>query len=92
MGHGGTTPYPKYQFDIPFMIWMSDKYKENNPDIVDAILENRDKAYSSNDVSHTILNMAGVVCEQYISERSLASEDFAPRKERIINRFIIYNN
>lgn len=92
MGHGGTTPYPKYQFDIPFMIWMSDKYKENNPDIVDAILENRDKAYSSNDVSHTILNMAGVVCEQYISERSLASKDFAPRKERIINRSIIYNN
>lgn len=91
MGHGGTTPYIKYQFDIPFMIWMSEKYKKENIDIVDAIIENKGKAYSSNDVSHTILNLAGVACEQYMPERSVASEKFTPKKQRIINKSIIYN-
>ena len=28
MGHGGTTPYLKYQVEIPFMIWMSQSYKD----------------------------------------------------------------
>lgn len=89
MGHGGTTPYLKYQFEVPLMIWMSNIYKQCNPEIVENIKSNKDKPYITGDISHTILDMAGVRCSQFVSKKSVANADFTPR-ERIINKTIVY--
>ena len=91
MGHGGTTPFLKYQVEIPFMIWMSQSYKEFNPNIVNAIKKNLDKPYTTDDVSHTILDMAGIKFSQFVPERSIVNDAFNPRKERIVCQSIVYN-
>ena len=92
MGHGGTTPFLNYQFDIPFMIWMSESYKESNPLEVKNLLAHKDCSYTIDDVSHTILDMAGISCSQLVPERSLANEAFEPREERVILRSLVYDN
>ena len=91
MGHGGTTPYLKNQVEIPFMIWMSQSYKELNPQIVNSIKKNLDKPYTTEDVSHIILDMAGIKFLQFVPERSIVNDAFIPRKERIVCRSIVYN-
>jgi len=91
MGHGGTTPFLKYQVEIPFMIWMSQSYKELNPNIVNAIKKNLDKPYTTDDVSHTILDMAGIKFSQFVPERSIVNDAFYPRIERIVCQSIVYN-
>ena len=90
MGHGGTTPYLKYQVEIPFMIWMSHKYKLMNPDIVKNIEENKDLPYSIDDVSHTICDISGVWCPQYVPSKSVGNDMFKPKLERIILESYIY--
>ena len=90
MGHGGTTPFLNYQFDIPFMIWMSDSYKESNVMQVQKLVAHKDCSYTIDDVSHTILDMAGISCSQLVPERSLANEAFEPRAERVILRSLVY--
>lgn len=92
MGHGGTTPFLNYQFDIPFMIWMSDSYKESNVMQVQKLAAHKDCSYTIDDVSHTILDMAGISCSQLVPERSLANEAFEPRDERVILRSLVYDN
>lgn len=90
MGHGGTTPFLNYQFDIPFMIWMSDSYKESNVMQVQKLVAHKDCSYTIDDVSHTILDLAGISCSQFVPERSLANEAFEPRDERVILRSLVY--
>lgn len=92
MGHGGTTPFLNYQFDIPFMIWMSDSYKESNAIHAQTLVAHKDCSYTIDDVSHTILDMAGISCSQFVPERSLANEAFEPRAERVILRSLVYEN
>lgn len=90
MGHGGTTPHLNYQVEIPFMIWMSESYRQKNPDIAENIQKHRTLPYVTDDVSHTILSMTGVKCFQYVPERSLANDAFNPREERIILKSYVY--
>ena len=90
MGHGGMTPYLKYQVEIPFMIWMSQSYKEFNSQIVNSIKKNLDRPYTTNDVSHTILDMAGIKFSQFVPERSIVNDAFIPREERIVCLSIVY--
>ena len=92
MGHGGTTPYLNYQVEIPFMIWMSDEYKELNPDIEKNIENHKNLPYVTDDVSHTILDMAGVECAQYVLNRSFANDTFNARKERTILKSFVYED
>lgn len=76
MGHGGITPYPEYHYNIPFVVWMSELYKESNPQVVSNIVRNLDKPYTTDYVSHMLLDMAGIKCEQYDPQRSLANDLF----------------
>lgn len=90
MGHGGTSPCLHYQVEIPFMIWMSEKYKSAHPTIVENLRTNREKPYTTDDVAHTILDMAGISCPQFVPQRSIANDNFTPRKHRTVNKTLIY--
>lgn len=92
MGHGGVSPYLSLQVEIPFIIWMSDKYKDNNPDIVENIIKNRGKPYTTDYVAHSILDMAGVSCPQFMPNRSVANNLFQIIDRRVVNYSLIYED
>jgi len=73
----------KYQFDIPFIIWCSDKYKQKNPEIVRAIQESVEKPFMIDNVCQLFFHLGGLQTEYYHPERDLLSHDYLSR-ERLI--------
>lgn len=56
------SPQPSYfQLHVPFVVWMSESYRNYNPDIYDALLKNRNKPIESSVCAfHTMLFLGGI--------------------------------
>lgn len=74
----------KYQFEIPFMIWMSDTYKENHPDVVKQVESSLDKPFMIDDLPHLMLDIAGIDCEWFDPTRSLINEKYNVNRKRLL--------
>ena len=78
LGHNGyysTTP----MFEIPFIFWQSEAYKELNPSI-QAISNIEARSYILEDFIHTFIDVLGVSSNIYIEERSILNPKFKPKK------------
>lgn len=83
--HASPTP-SYYQIHVPFLIWTSDSYRKNNPDVWNAILQNRMKNISSSaSFFHTMLSIGGI--ESPYRDDSLAISDslFVERRRVYLN-------
>ena len=74
----------KYQFEIPFMIWMSNKYKQNRPDMVARIERSVDRPYMIDDLPHLMLDLAGIECEWFDPTRSVINDKFNTKRKRLL--------
>lgn len=72
------------QLDIPFLIWMSNKWRENNPDDEMRIRNHINSRFVIDDVSHLLLDLAGIETPYYNSKRDLISADYNESRIRII--------
>ena len=70
-----TADNAKYIFEVPFFIWVSDKYKQAHPDIVGRIENSINKPYVIDDVPHLLLDLAGIQCGEFEPSRSLISNE-----------------
>ena len=80
------------EFHISFWIWASDKYIEKHPDIIVRIKAAKDRPYMSDDIAHTLLDLAGINCTDYDSSRSIISVDNKKQRKRMIKGNIDYDN
>lgn len=71
------------QYDIPFIVWVSDKIKNQNVELCNNIASSVLKPYSLDRIGHFILQLAGVKTKYYSAEDDILSNQF---KEK--NRFI----
>lgn len=74
----------KYQFEVPFMIWMSDKYKENHPEVVAQVERSVDRPYMIDDLPHLMLDLAGIECEWFDPTRSVINDRFNAKRKRLL--------
>ena len=74
----------KYQFEVPFVIWCSDKYKALHPDIVRRIKASLNRPFMTDNTCHLLFDLAGLKTIYYRPERDLISPKFKPSK-RIVN-------
>lgn len=72
------------EFHISFWIWTSDKYMEKHPDIIERIKASKDCPYMSDDISQTLLDLAGINCTGFDSTRSILSIDKSKSRRRLI--------
>lgn len=72
------------EFHISFWIWASDKYIEMHPDIIKRIKVSKDCPYMSDDISQTLLDLAGINCTGFDSTRSILSIDKSKPRRRLI--------
>ena len=72
----------KQCYEIPFMIWCSDKYKENHADIVKSIQKSVDKPLMSDNLCHLLMRLGGVKSVYYHESRDVLSPQYncPPRK------------
>lgn len=74
----------KYQFEVPFMIWMSDSYKENHPDVVARVERSVNRPYMTDDLPHLLLDLAGIECEWFDPTRSVINDRFNANRKRLL--------
>ena len=74
----------KYQFEVPFMIWCSDKYKALHPDVIRRIKASLNRPFMTDNTCHLLFDLAGLKTIYYRPERDLISTKFKPSK-RIVN-------
>ena len=70
-----------YELHVPFIIWTSDGFSKQYPDILKALGENRSKQVQSSLSSfHTMLGIGGIQTRYRLDEYSVASGKYHPTK------------
>lgn len=70
-----------YELHVPFIIWISDGFSKQYPDILKALGENRSKqVQSSLSAFHTMLGIGGIQTRYRLDEYSVASGKYHPTK------------
>lgn len=76
-----TSNYVKYIYEIPFMIWCSDKYITNHPTLVSELKEARLKPFSSDNLCQMLFYMGGVKNAYYKAEHNPMTHEYkCPRR------------
>ena len=81
--HGHNT---QYDFHVPALVWYSDLYRTIHPHKVMQLLKNRQVKLSTENIFHSLLDMADI---RYAGERlewSFASGDFRQHKRYVDSR------
>ena len=73
----------KYQYEIPFMIYMSDTYKSRHPDVVRRVEGATDRRFMSDDLPHLLLGVSGIETMWYDPRRDLLSPGFNVDRKRV---------
>ena len=83
----------KYQYEIPFFIWCSDKYMEKNPDIVSHIQSSINKPFMIDNTCQILFDLALMSnCVYYHKERDLISPSYQPYDYRRVQDNVIYED
>ena len=70
-----------YELHVPFIIWTSEGFSKQYPDILKALGENRTKqVQSSLSAFHTMLGIGGIQTHYRLDEYSVASDKYHPLK------------
>lgn len=85
-----TRNFVKYQFEIPFLIWMSDRYKKSHPKMVQRIAEAVHRPFMIDDMCHLLFDLAGIRCKWSDSSRSPINDVFQPRKRLLREGDAVY--
>ena len=73
-----------HQYEVPFMIWVSDKYKEAHPDIIKRIENSVNRPFMTDDLPHLMLDLAGIECEWFEPSRSLINDQYNVNRKRLL--------
>ncbi|WP_341533436.1 phosphoethanolamine transferase [Helicobacter pylori] len=68
--------------EIPFLIYMSDSFKQKHPQMVKSFEEALHKPFMSDDLLHTVLPLAGIITKDYEKTRDLFNESYNDKRAR----------
>ncbi len=77
----------KAGLEIPFMIYMSDIFKEKHPEKVKLIKNALNKPFMSDDLIHSLLPLVGIHTKDEIESKNLFSPKFDTQRKRITCRW-----
>ncbi len=91
VGHDYSGKMPKSNVEIPFLVWISNKYSELNP-VKDSIINSSiHKPYVSDDLFHSIMSLNGIQSKIFEEERSIFNEEFDDTRKRILEDGMDYD-
>ena len=79
------------EFDIPFWIWCSTAYRQQHPDIWQAILLAKDKPFMTDALPHLLLFLAGIYTPSYDEQFNILSPQYNNNRKRIIKGTVDYD-
>ena len=72
------------QLDIPFIIYLSEKFAKDHPDIVKKIKKSIHRPFMTDDLPHLLFDIANINTKWYKPNRSLINEEYNTKRRRII--------
>ena len=75
----------KYQYDIPFIIWCSESYKNKHPEVIESIKNAVDRPFMSDNLCHMLFKVGGIQTGYYRDTLDLLSPTYRCYC-RLINR------
>ncbi len=84
VGHDYSGNLPKANVEIPFLVWVSNKYLTLNPLKDSIIISNLHQPYVSDDLFHSILDLNGIQSSYFEEKRSIFNEEFDETRKRIL--------
>lgn len=73
----------RHQFAIPLVVWCSDKYKQQHPEVVQALSEAVDRPMMSDNIGQTMLHLGGISTPYYNPEHDVLSTHYRQGERRI---------
>ncbi|MBO7608161.1 MAG: phosphoethanolamine transferase [Paludibacteraceae bacterium] len=73
------------EVEIPFLIYVSDLYKEKHPEIVSRIERSVHRPFMTDDLPHLMFELAGIKNKWYDPKRSLINDSFDTTRQRLVN-------
>ena len=84
VGHDYSNELPKANVEIPFIVWLSPAYVKLDPVRATIIRSNSNKTFISNDLFHAIMDLNAIQSFYLEEERSVFSEKFDEKRQRIL--------
>jgi len=73
------TPIVKeYQYEVPFMIWCSDKYKKKYPAIINNIKKALHRSFRTDEICNVVFHISQLNTPYYRDKYDLLSPSFVP--------------
>lgn len=83
--HGTITPeICRNQFEIPMMIWMSESYRRNRPELAARLARAAERPFYTSDMTHLLLDLAGIRCRWFDPTRSIIDDRYDTVRRRAI--------
>lgn len=79
------------EFEIPFWIWTSRQYRQNHPDVMEAIRRASSLPYMTDAMPHMLFSLAGIHCPYYRPDLDILSPQYNPRRPRMLKRQADYD-
>lgn len=86
-----TARLAREEFDIPMWIYCTASYREAHPDVYEAIVRAKDKAYMTDALAHTLLSLAGIYCKEYRASLDILSPAYDESRKRILKNEADYD-
>ena len=80
-GHGEPN---RYSLEIPFMIYMSERFKTAHPHIVARVQASQHKPFMSDNLMHALFDLLGIECVELDKRLSLFSDEFNASRARMV--------
>lgn len=81
----------RYQFEVPMMFMLSDKYQQLHPEMVAQIRQSANKPYITSNLPHLLFHLAGISTPDYMPERDILSDRYDATRHRIIGEDTDYD-
>ena len=81
----------KYQFGVPFVVYMSELYQKNHPEMAERIRKAQDKAMINTDTKNMLFHLAGLKTPCYEKRRDVLSDEYNDKLPRPLNDGVDYN-
>lgn len=79
------------EYQIVFWMWCSKKYHDHHPDIVKQIHRSIRKRFYSDDLSHVIIYLGGISCQDYDEKYNIISPAYNNNRKRLLKNNTDYD-
>lgn len=86
-----TARLAREEFDIPFWIWCSKKYRKAHPEVFARVRAAKDKRYMTDALAHMLLWLGGIHCPEYREDLNILSPEYNEKRPRLLKNQTDYD-